>query len=217
MKNKTGEDNLMSSKKIPENEELEIEREETPSAVKPKLGKDDIAAEELFSSSGERPVDASSISEETDTEKLKEKLVQAEERYLRLAAEFDNYKRRNVRQFDETIQNAEHEIFRQILEIVDNFKRAVELPENQKNFGAFQSGMKMIYEQMKRFLEKHKIEPIKAIGQKFDPEFHEAVMQIESDEHPEGTVASELGGGFKRGDKIIRHAKVGVSKGKERK
>ena len=207
----------MNPKNLPDNDELEIERNETLGTVKPRSDKEDIAAEESFSSSGEEVVEAPSLAEETDIEKLKEKLVQAEERYLRLAAEFDNYKRRSSRQFDDTIQNAEHEIFRQILEIVDNFKLAVELPENQKNFGSFQSGMKMIYEQMKRFLQKHKIEPIQAVGQKFNPEFHEAVMQIESDEHPEGTVASELGGGYKRGDKIIRHAKVGVSKGKERK
>lgn len=207
----------MSSRNMPDNDELEIERDESSAIARPKPDKEDIAAEESFSSSGEKPVDALSLAQEPDAEKLKEKLAQQEERYLRLAAEFDNFKRRSFRQFDDTVQNAEHEIFRQILEIVDNFKRAVELPENQKNFGAFQSGMKMIYEQMKKFLEKHKIEPIIAVGQKFDPEFHEAVMQIESDEHPEGTVASELGGGFKRGDKIIRHAKVGVSKGKERK
>lgn len=207
----------MNAGNIKDNDELEIEREQSTEPVKPKPDKDDIAAEESFSSSGEATVDATDIAQETDSEKLKEKLVQAEDRYLRLAAEFDNYKRRNLRQFDETVQNAEAEIFRQILEIVDNFKRAVELPENKKNHESFNSGMKMIYEQMKRFLEKHKIEAIKSIGEKFNPEIHEAVMQIESDEHPEGTVASELGGGFKRGEKIIRHAKVGVSKGKERK
>ncbi len=207
----------MNSKFRSEDEEFEIERNETTGTVRPKPDKDDIATEESFSSSGEVIPDTVSLADETDPEKLKEKLAQSEDRYLRLAAEFDNFKRRNSRQFDDSVQNAEAEIFRQILEIVDNFKRAIELPENQKNFESFKSGMKMIYEHMKRFLEKHRIEPIKAVGQKFNPEFHEAVMQIASDEHPEGTIASELGGGFKRGDKVIRHAKVGVSKGKERK
>jgi molecular chaperone GrpE len=134
-----------------------------------------------------------------------------------LAAEFENYKKRNMRQFDDAVQNAEAEVFSQILEIFDNCRRALELPENQKNFETFKAGMKMIYEQMKKFLDKHKIESIKSVGQKFNPDLHEAVMQIETDEHPEGTVASELGSGFKRGEKVIRHAKVGVSKGKTKK
>jgi len=204
----------MSSKKISDEEELEFERESEKSPVRPSPDKDDITAEACFSTSGEGVVESDSLSDETDAEKLKEKLAQAEDKYLRLAAEFENYKKRSARQFDDAVQNAEAEVFRQILEFFDNFKRALELPENQKNSESFKSGMKLIYEQVKKFLDKHKIESIKSVGQKFNPEFHEAVMQLESDEHPAGVVASEMAGGFKRGEKVIRHAKVGVSKGK---
>lgn len=207
----------MSTKKISDNDELEIERTEDPEHKRPAPDKDDIAAEESFSSSDQIPIETPIVTEETSPEQLKELLMQAEDKYLRLAAEFENYKKRNARQFEEYVQNAEAELFKQILEVFDNFKRAMEHKENQKDFDSFKSGMKLIYEQMKRFLDKHKIEPISALGQKFNPEIHEAVMQIDSDEHPEGTVASELGSGFKRGEKVIRHAKVGVSKGKGKK
>jgi len=207
----------MNTKKVSDNDELEIERTSEPELKRPAPDKDDISAEESFSSSDEIPIESPAVPEEASPEQLKEMLIQAEDKYLRLAAEFENYKKRNTRQFEEYVQNAEAELFKQILEVFDNLKRAIEQPENQKNFESFKSGMKLIYEQMKRFLDKYKIEPIKAIGQKFNPDIHEAVMQIESEEHPEGTVASELGGGFKRGEKVIRHAKVGVSKGKGKK
>lgn len=207
----------MNSKEIPNEEELEFEREREESPVRPLPDRDDIAAAESFSSAREETIDSASLSEETDIEKLKVKLAQQEDKYLRLAAEFENYKKRSLRQFDDAVGNAEAEVFRPMLEIFDNFKRALELPENQKSFESFEDGLKMIYEQMKKFLDKHKIESIKTVGQKFNPDLHEAVMQIETDEHPEGTVASELGGGFKRGEKVIQHAKVGVSKGKTKK
>lgn len=207
----------MSTKKISDNDDIEIERGSEQAPTRPALDKDDIAAEESFSSTGEVTPESAAISEEIGVEQLREMLTQAEDKYLRLAAEFENYKKRNARQFDELVQNAEAEVFRQFLEIFDNFKRALEQPENQKDFASFKTGMSLIYEQIKRFLDKHEIEPIKSIGQKFNPEIHEAVMQLESDDYPEGTVASELGGGFKRGEKVIRHAKVGVSRGKSKR
>lgn len=199
-----------------DDDELELERTESETPRPVRAEGDVISAEESFSSSKEIPVESAIAEDETDVSKLREQIVQLEERYLRLAAEFENYKKRNARQFDDIIQNAEAELFRQVLEIVDNFKRALENQENQKSFDSFKAGMKMIYDQMNKFLDKHKIEPIKAVGQKFDPEMHEAVMQLDSDKHPEGVIASELAGGFRRGEKVIRHAKVGVSKGKKK-
>ena len=207
----------MSSKKISDKEDIELEKQEVSKSARPGAEKEDITAGESFSSAREEDIAGSAAAADIDLEKLKEQLARAEDKYLRQAAEFENYKKRNMRQFDEAVQSVEAEFFLQILEIFDNFKRALELPENQKSFESFRDGMRLIYEQMKKFLDKHKIEAIKAVGEKFNPDWHEAVMQIESDEHPEGTVASELGGGFKRGGKIIRHSKVGVSKGKSNK
>jgi molecular chaperone GrpE len=204
------------TRKNVEDDNIELEGTESEVPRRPDMGKDDIKAEESFSSTGETPIETAVSEDETDVSKLKAQIAQFEDRYLRMAAEFENYKKRNARQFEDIIQNAEGEIFRQVLEIVDNLKRALELPENQKDFDTFKSGMQMIYEQMNKFLNKHKIEAIKSVGHKFDPEMHEAVMQIESEQHPEGVVASELAGGYKRGEKVIRHAKVGVSKGKRK-
>jgi len=207
----------MSQKKITDDDALEIEKESDESLKRQVPDKDDIAKEESFSSSGLVSPEPAIDKDETDPDKLREQLALMEDRFLRSVAEFENYKKRTSRQFDDSVQGAEADIFKQVLEIFDNFKRALELPENQKNFESFEAGMKLIYEQMKKFLERHKIESIESVGKKFDPSLHEAIMQIDSDEHPEGVVASEMAGGFKKGERVIRHAKVGVSKGKSKK
>src|SRR5574341_1478412 len=127
----------MSTKKISDNDDIEIERGSKQAPTRSTLDKDDIAAEESFSSTGEVTPESAATSEEIGAEQLREMLTQAEEKYLRLAAEFENYKKRNARQFDELVQNAEAEVFRHFLEIFDNFKRALEQPENQKDFASF--------------------------------------------------------------------------------
>ena len=176
-----------------------------------------ITTENSFSSEREIKVTGGVDTADMDLPQLKEQLAQMEERYLRTAAEFENFKKRSVRQSDDIVHFAEAKVFNDVLEIVDNFKRALELPDNQQDSEAFKKGMQLIYGQMKEFLNKHKIEAINSVGKQFDPELHEAIMQIESDEHPEGVIASEMSAGFKKGNKVIRYAKVGVSTGKSKK
>ncbi len=172
----------------------------------------EIDVEESYSK--EKPEEADSIEIADDTD-IKELLAQKEDKYLRLAAEFENYKKRIFRQSEVLIHNAEAGVLIDVLGVLDNFKRALSSAGDKKDFKAFKKGVKMILEQLKKILDDHNVSPIDTVGKTFDPELHEAVMQIETDEQPEGVIVQELSGGYKKGNTVIRHAKVGVSSGKK--
>lgn len=137
-----------------------------------------------------------------------------EDRYLRLAAEFDNYKKRIARRFDELLKNSGENIILQILEVVDNFQRALEAASESSDFDSLRKGNELIYQHLFDILNKEGVKPIEAVGKEFNPGLHEAVMQVESDEYPEGVIVQEITRGYKLNDRVIRFAKVVVSKGK---
>lgn len=165
-----------------------------------------------FSSEAE-PVEESTTAPETP-EELKLKLAEAEDRTLRVAAEYDNYRKRMARQQEELIRSANDRLFVELLDVLDNFERALQHAKEDGSSGAILTGTEMIYGQLTALLAKYGITPIDAIGKPFDPQFHEAMMQTASESYPDGTVALELGKGYQQGGRVIRHSKVGVSKGK---
>ena len=150
----------------------------------------------------------------TREEELQIRVAELEDKLLRNMAEFENYKKRTARQFDEMVRSANDRIVVEILEIIDNFERAMEHSDKDANSDAFRKGIELIYNQLLSLLGKYEIEAIDAVGKTFDPNLHEAMMQVESDEHDDGVVAMEIVRGYKQGERIIRHSKVGVSKGK---
>jgi molecular chaperone GrpE len=157
---------------------------------------------------------AKKLSEE---DQLKKQITELEDKFLRTAAEFDNYKKRMARQFEEIVRSANDRILFELLEVVDNFERALKHSnDNAENTDvvALRKGMELTFNQMTDLLSKYDVVPIDAVGQPFDPNLHEAVMQVESDVYPEGAVAIEMSKGYKQGDRVLRHSKVGVSKGK---
>ena len=145
-------------------------------------------------------------------EELEEKIKKQEDRYLRLVAEFDNYKKRNARLYDSMVQSAREGMMSPLLEVVDNFERALESSEDS-DIKSFKKGTRLIYEQLNELLRKEGVEPIEAVGAEFNPNLHEAMMQVESDEYPEGIIVGEVIRGYKLRDKVIRFSKVTVSKG----
>ncbi len=147
-------------------------------------------------------------------EKLQEKIAQLEDRLLRTAAEFDNYKKRIARQYDDMVRSSSQRILGQMLEIVDNFERALEHGNDENNLEGFKKGAELIFGQMMDLLAKYDVRPIETIGKPFDPNLHEALMQVESDEYEEGIVALEMTRGYMLGNKVLRHSKVGVSRGR---
>jgi len=155
--------------------------------------------------------------EPSEEEKLKKRVAELEDKLLRTAAEFDNYKKRMARQLEEMIRSANDKILLELLEVADNFERALRHSNEQAaqaDVQALQKGMELIFNQLKALLNRYHITPIDALGQPFDPTLHEALMQVDSDEYPEGVVALEISKGYKQGDRVLRHSKVGVSKGK---
>jgi molecular chaperone GrpE len=159
---------------------------------------------------------------EVQVDLLKERLEKSEKEYkelenrlLRLAAEFDNYKKRTAREFQSIIKNANEELISQLVETLDNFQRALDSAKSSGDFDSFQKGVELIYQHFKDVLAKEGLKEITAIGEPFDPHFHEAVMQQESDKFPEGAVMDEISKGYMLNDKVIKHSKVVVSKGKK--
>lgn len=155
-------------------------------------------------------------------EKTEKEYKELEDRLLRVAAEFDNYKKRSVREFQSIVKNANEELITQLVETLDNFQRALDSAsrsnstKNSGDFDGFHKGVELIYQHFKDILAKEGLKEIKAIGEPFDPHLHEAVMQQESDKFPEGTVMDEISKGYMLNDKVIKHTKVVVSKGTER-
>jgi len=154
-------------------------------------------------------------SPENIIEELENKISEQEDRYLRLVAEFDNYKKRNARLYESMVQSAREGLISPLLEVVDNFERAMESSEDF-DIKSFKKGTKLIYQQLNELLKKEGVEPIEAIGREFNPNLHEAVMQVESDEYPEGIIVNEVARGYKVKDKVIRFSKVTVSKGADK-
>ncbi len=148
-------------------------------------------------------------------QQMKEKAKLAEERFdrlLRLQAEFDNYRKRVNRERSEFVQYAVEDLICDLLPVMDNFARAIESARRHNNSQALLQGVEMICKQVEDVLVKRGLERIEAVGKTFDPREHEAVMQVEHEEHPDNTVIEENLRGYKLKNKVIRPAMVKVSK-----
>jgi len=159
--------------------------------------------------------------EETQIELLKERLAKSEEqakeledRLLRLAAEFDNYKKRMAKEFGYLIKNANENLMLQLLDTLDNFQRALDSGKTSNDYENFHKGVELIYNHLKEILTKEGLKEIEVLGKPFDPNFHEAVTQAESDEYDEGIIMDEISKGYMLNDRLLRASKVMVSKGK---
>ena len=135
------------------------------------------------------------------------------DKYLRLHAEFENYRRRTAREALEQAVVSEQKVLAAFLGVVDDFDRAIEGGEGQ-DAAAFFSGMKMIHGQFVRLLEGFGLEAVGAVGEKFDPALHEALMKQPSDEVEEDCIVAVFQKGYAAKGKVLRHAKVVVSAGK---
>ena len=141
------------------------------------------------------------------------------DRLLRITAEFENYKKRMEREMNEFRKFANEALMKDILPTVDNLQRALETPPGDQDKAAdgMREGLEMTLKGLLGSLEKHGVEPIEALKKPFDPNFHHAVMQEESDKYPENTVSQELQRGYMIRDRLLRPAMVVVSKKPEPK
>jgi len=146
-------------------------------------------------------------------EKTKE-LEELKDRYLRVCADFDNYRKRTVREIKEIREIATEHLIKELLPVLDNFERALKHVPDPED--VFVSGIRMVFSQLKDILMARGLLPLESVGQPFNPNVHDALAQIES-EQPEGTVVQEYEKGYMLGKRVLRPAKVIVSKLPEQK
>jgi molecular chaperone GrpE len=134
------------------------------------------------------------------------------DKYVRAVAELDNYRKRAVREKADAIQYGNENLLRDILPLVDGMDRALEHACNSDDFDAFRKGLKLLQEQLLGCLLKHGVEKIDTAGKDFDPNVHEAMMQVESAEHGDSQVVGEFEKGYLLNGRLLRPAKVSVCK-----
>lgn len=168
------------------------------------------ATEEKKEAKETKKADKKKAKADKKNEAMQAKIDELEDRVKRQMAEFENFRKRTDKEKAMMFETGAKSVIEKILPVVDNFERGLAtIPEDDEN-SAFANGMKMIYKQMMDELDKLGVKPIEAVGQEFDPNFHNAVMQVESEEYESGVVAQELLKGYMYHESVVRHSMVAV-------
>lgn len=174
----------------------------------------DPSSNDTLEDSEEQMVETEEITVEEPISEMEESGRLASE-YLdhlqRLQAEFDNYKKRVDREKAELIEYASAELVSELIDIMENLERGVASAKGSDDIDSIVKGMEMVSTQLKDILGSRGLKPIEAVGKKFDPHYHEAMMMTPTDEYPYNTVIEEFQQGYMIKDKVIRYSKVRVS------
>ncbi len=191
----------------------EVKAEETKKETSEEIKEETVDSKE---ETKEETKEEASEKEETEKPKKKfgkkkdkrdEQIEELTDKVKRQLAEFENFRTRSEKEKAQMFDMGAKTIVEKILPVVDNFERGLAGVEEGDAFG---EGMKMVYKQMMTALEEAGVTPIEAVGQEFNPEFHNAVMQVESEEYESGVVAQELQKGYMYRDTVVRHSMVAV-------
>ena len=189
-----------------EDTEAEKEEKQEAAAEDEPIAAEAEPAEEDTPQTEESAETAAEEDKQTETET---KAAEAEsERYMRLMAEFQNFKRRAAREKSDIHAYANEKIIGELLPVLDNFERALQTESG--DLESYSKGMELIFTQLKTALEHAGLEEIKALGEEFDPNVHNAVMTEDSEEHDDGKISKVLQKGYKLNDKVIRPSMVAV-------
>jgi molecular chaperone GrpE len=148
-----------------------------------------------------------------EEENLAEQLEAQKQKYLRLMAEFDNYKRRTSRDYERLVASANEKLMLEIIEVRENFDRALSMAREGADLGKFVEGMKLIFAKLNDVLKRNGLTVFTEVGDEFDPELHDAMMKMPDPQVPDGHVAQIYEKGYRLRDRVIKHAKVVVSSG----
>lgn len=143
-------------------------------------------------------------------DKKDEQIEELNDRLKRQMAEFENFRKRSEKEKTQMFDMGAKTIVEKILPVIDNFERGLAAVPDDKKDDPFITGMDKVYKQMLTELDAAGVKPIECVGQEFDPDFHNAVMQVENDELESGTVAQELQKGYMYKDSVVRHSMVSV-------
>ena len=193
----------MNEKEEKENiENIDIELDEN--ADNPFKAKDN--EEEINSSESE-----DEKNNDEDKSSMKEDYDKLNSQYIRLAADFDNYRKRQAQEREQLLKYGLEEALKKMILVMDNFERAKKTLTDCEDYTKYKEAFELLQKQVEDELTKLGMERIEAEGKEFDPNLHEAVMQTPSSEQPEHTIIQELQRGYKLGDKVLRPAMVNVA------
>jgi molecular chaperone GrpE len=145
----------------------------------------------------------------TEVEKLQTELMASKDAYLRILAEYDNYRKRSQREKEASYGDAKANTLKQLLPVIDNFGRATE--NKTDDIEVYRKGVEMTITQLNEILKSLEVEAFGEVGEEFDPNIHNAVMTVENSELPENSIAAVFEKGYKMGDRILRFATVQVT------
>lgn len=178
--------------------------------------------DENVENSESEEVSENQVSEDVKSEKSDEKFNELQQKYdtlnqqyLRLAADFENYRKRQEHEREDLLKFGTENALKKMLEVLDNFERGKKALEKVEDYAKVKESFDLVHKQTVETLKKLGLEEIETEGKEFDPNFHDAVMQTPTSEHPEHTVINELQKGYKMGDKVLRPALVNVATSQE--
>lgn len=146
-----------------------------------------------------------------EVEQLRQEKDETYQRLLRLQADYDNFRRRSQKERENDLKYKSQDLVEELLPIVDNFERALQTDVQDDSAKSFVEGMNMVYRQLKDALNKQGVEEIPAVGEEFDPNMHQAVMQVDDENYDSNVVVEELQKGYKLKDRVIRPSMVKVN------
>lgn len=208
-------------------DEQNVETAETKEDTTPETAKSDESADTAAEAEQKTEASKSEETKESDDKKdkkksflgkdkkekankLQEKVDELEDKVKRQMAEFDNFRKRSEKEKSAMFETGAKSVVEKILPVVDNFERGLAGLSEEEMKQPFAEGMNMVYKQLITELEKLDVKPIEAVGCEFNPDLHNAVMQVESDEYESGIIAQELQKGYTYRDSVVRHSMVAV-------
>lgn len=197
-----------------ESKKSESEREEASSETAAESGPQSSEKDPAADPSAAAPAADAPPPEPDPLEKAQAEAARMKENWIRTAADFDNFRKRARKEIDDARKAGGEELLRELLPVFDNLERGVQSAQRAQDVKAVADGLLMVLKQFEGTLARAGITKVPTAGQTFDPSIHEAIQQVETDEHPPGTIVSEVQPGYMNGDRLVRAAMVVVAKAK---
>lgn len=193
------------------NEKNNTINEEVESNTNEEIELTDEEVETVFDESMDSKEDSTDVDYAAEIQSLTSKLEEADNRYLRLQADFDNFRRRTRLDIESGEKYKAQKLVTELLPALDNFERALQIEADNEQTRSLLQGMEMVYRSLIDALKKEGVEPIEAVGKEFDPNFHQAVMQGEDESFGSNIVTAEFQKGYVLKDRVIRPSMVKVN------
>lgn len=197
----TSESNKPAAEAEPQSTENAVESTETRKDSQPDPAPADAPA-------------AEAAPEPSPLEKAQAEINKLKDSWIRTAADFDNFRKRARKEIEDARKQGGEELLRELLPVFDNLERGIQSAQRAQDVKAVAEGLTMVHKQFDNTLSRVGVTKVPTVGHPFDPTVHEAIQQVETDEHPPGTIVSEVQAGYLNGERLVRAAMVVVAKAK---